>query len=173
MSKTPTKSLLLALALCFTAGAAHAADPAPATGAAAGGPAAAAPPAGRQPKWVTACQADVEKHCKAEAGKGGSAVPACLKAHETELSEACEDAFVRPYKVAELCKEDINTHCLDAAKQGGLGKCLKDNKEKLSDACRSALTKGSKEHRAEKRAEAAEAKAEAKSGADAKKPAKK
>jgi hypothetical protein len=171
MPYTPTKSLLLAFALCFTAGVAQAADPSPspAPGAAAGGAPTAAPPAGRQPKWVTACQADVEKHCKAEAGKGGGAVPACLKAHETELSEACEDAFVRPYKVAELCKEDITTHCSDAAKQGGLGKCLKDNKEKLSDACRSALSKGSKEHRAEKRAEA---KADAKAGAEAKKPAK-
>lgn len=142
---------VLALSLVSIAGAALAQG-----GALAQGPAAGGPPA-NVPRWVVACQADVDKHCKAEQAKGG--VPECLKAHEKDLGEACQDAFIRPFKVAELCREDIEKHCKEAQKAGRLGVCMKEKKDVLSEKCRSAISKGSKEYAAAKKEESAKAEA--------------
>lgn len=123
----------------------------------------AAPPAGGAApaqKWVAACEADVQKHCKDVQGAGGDVRP-CLKSHEKELSESCADIFLRPYRVMELCQGDIDKLCKAQANTPTVGRCLVENKDKLSDKCRSALVAGSKAHIKEKKAEEAEAKAEA------------
>lgn len=151
-------SLLASLSFVLLASTAQAQTAAPAAGAAAPAPGATAAPAGKQPKWMMACQAEIEKHCKTEAAQGTA--PSCLEKHEVDLGEACQDAFIRPRKVAALCKGDIEKFCAEAGKQGGLGKCLKEKEKELSAPCRSALLKGSKEHKSEEKAEEkAEAKA--------------
>jgi hypothetical protein len=129
---------------------------APAPGApAAGAPAAGAAPSKAQ-KWVVACDADMKKLCKPEMDAKGDVRP-CLAKHETELSEDCKNTFLRQYKAMELCKDDIEKLCKEEAASGGLGKCLIDKKDSLSEKCKGALVKGSKEQKA---TEAAAAKKE-------------
>jgi hypothetical protein len=123
------------------AGAAHAQQPA------------GAPAGGAKPPWIVACEADMKKFCEAEM-KANTDVRPCLAKKDAELSQSCQDVFLKGYKVLEMCKEDIDKHCKDA--QGkALGQCFNDNQAKLSDKCKTALRRGSKEHQKEKAAEAA------------------
>jgi hypothetical protein len=111
-----------------------------------------APAGGGKPAWMVACEADVAKFCATEA-KNNTDVRPCLAKKDAELSQSCQDVFLRGYKVLEMCKDDIATHCKDA--QGkALGQCFNDNQAKLSDKCKTALRRGSKEHQKEKAAEA-------------------
>lgn len=111
-----------------------------------------APAGGGKPPWMVACEADVTKFCATEA-KNNADVRPCLAKKDAELSQSCQDVFLRGYKVLEMCKDDIATHCKDA--QGkALGQCFNDNQAKLSDKCKTALRRGSKEHQKEKTAEA-------------------
>jgi hypothetical protein len=142
----------------------------------AGGQAGAPPPGGEQtpaapkPKWVLACEGDMKRLCKEEM-KGD--VRPCLKAHEKELSEECSDIFLRPYRVVELCKDDIAKFCKDEAASGAAGKCLIGNKDKLSEKCRSAIAKGSKEHLKQKQAAEATEKNDQTQTAETSKPVRK
>jgi hypothetical protein len=112
----------------------------------------AAPAGGAKPPWIVACEADMKKFCEAEM-KANTDVRPCLAKKDAELSQSCQDVFLRGYKVLEMCKEDIDKHCKDA--QGkALGQCFNDNQAKLSDKCKTALRRGSKEHQKEKAAEA-------------------
>ena len=111
-----------------------------------------APAGGGKPPWMVACEGDVAKFCATEA-KANADVRPCLAKKDAELSQSCQDVFLRGYKVLEMCKDDIATHCKDA--QGkALGQCFNDNQAKLSDKCKTALRRGSKEHQKEKTAEA-------------------
>lgn len=136
--------MLAAAAACFLlAPAARAQQPAPA----------GAPAGGQKAAWVVACEADAKKFCEAEI-KANTDVRPCLAKKDAELSQECQDKFLKGYKVLEFCKEDIEKHCKDA--QGkALGQCFNDNQAKLSDKCKGALRKGSKEHAKEKAAEGA------------------
>ncbi len=43
-------------------------------------------------------------------------------------------------KIADACGADIKQHCADIQRGGGrILRCLRDNKSKLSDSCKSAL----------------------------------
>jgi hypothetical protein len=132
--------------------------------------AAAAPAGAARPPWTVACEADVNKFCAAEA-KAKTDVRPCLAKKDTELSESCQEVFLKGYKVLELCKDDIDKYCKDA--QGkGLGKCFNDNQAKLSEKCKTALRRGSKEHQQEKAAAGGPAAPEAKPATAAAKPGK-
>ena len=154
------RSLIGTLSLALFAVTAWAQDkpaqPPPAGGSAPTPPAAAAPDAPPKPKWVVACEADIKTHC-AEAAKAGDPRP-CLAEHEADLSQACKDTFIKQYKILQLCKEDIDKLCGGATDGRALGKCFNDKQSELSAKCRTALSKGSREH----------AKAEAKADAEAK-----
>ena len=94
----------------------------------------------------------MKKHCAAEM-KANTDVRPCLAKKDEQLSQACQDTFLRGYKVLELCKEDIDKFC-KGSEGRGLGQCFNDNAEKLSDKCKGALRKGSKQAKAEAKAEA-------------------
>lgn len=110
-----------------------------------------------RPPWVVACEADMKKHCEAEIKANGDVRP-CLAKKESDLSADCQRVFVRQYKVLEACKEDIAKHCTEGSDGPAVKKCFQEKADKMSDKCKSALTKGSKAH---EKAEAAAAKTEA------------
>lgn len=112
-----------------------------------------APAGGGKPPWMVACEADAQKFCATEV-KNNTDVRPCLAKQDTNLSQSCQDVFLKGYKVLEMCKGDIEKHCKDA--QGkALGQCFNDNQAKLSEGCKTALRRGSKAHQKEKAAEAA------------------
>ncbi len=113
------------------------------TPAAPAAPAAAAAPDNRPP-WVVACDADMKKHCDAELKANGDVRP-CLAKHEADLSETCNQVFLRKYKMLELCKDDIAKVCGGAMDKETLGKCFNEKQDQLSEKCRSALTRTKKE----------------------------
>jgi hypothetical protein len=112
----------------------------------------AAPGADTRPRWVVACEGDIKKHC-VEAAKTGDP-RSCLADHEKDLTQDCKDAFIKQYRIVQLCREDMEKLCAGISGRA-LGQCLNDKREQLSPKCLSALTRGSREH------EKAEAKAEA------------
>ncbi len=118
----------------------------PAQGGAPGAPGAPAPVTGGAAvkagaKWVVACQPEIDKICKDEVPKGSVALASCLKAHEKDLSEDCNDMFQKTYMAAEMCKGDMEKLCADAAASGGMGKCLMAHKADLSEGCRKAIVR--------------------------------
>jgi hypothetical protein len=117
-----------------------------------------AAPAANAPKWVVACQADIQKHCM-DAAKQGDARP-CLADHEKDLTQECKDAFIRQYRIVQLCKDDIQNLCGGSGDGKEIAKCFNEKQAQLSPKCKSALTKGSRAY--EKTEAKAEAKAEAK-----------
>jgi ElaB/YqjD/DUF883 family membrane-anchored ribosome-binding protein len=94
-----------------------------------------------------ACRADVEKLCKdVERGHGG--IAKCLKDNEAQLSPECkqhltqmqEHMHARMQEFAEACKGDVEQYCKDAQPgHGRIGKCLKENEAKLSQACKDQM----------------------------------
>ena len=100
-------------------------------------------------EWVIACQGDITKHCAA-AAKAGDARP-CLAEHEKDLTQTCKDAFIAKYRIVELCKDDIEKLCNNAAGRA-LGQCFNDNSDKLSKKCKGALVKATKKNAKEKAA---------------------
>jgi len=102
-------------------------------------------------EWVVACQSDIVKHCT-DAAKAGDARP-CLAEHEKDLTQTCKDAFIAKYRIVELCKDDIEKLCNNAAGRA-LGQCFNDNADKLSKKCKGALVKASKKNAKQKAAAA-------------------
>jgi hypothetical protein len=95
-----------------------------------------------------ACQPDAEKFCKAIA-PGGGRIAACLKAHESDLSPACQrifamvEAAVR--EVHEACNGDAEKLCQGIRPGGGrILACLKSHEAELSGACKAALARKQK-----------------------------
>jgi hypothetical protein len=152
MQKTLLSVMALAFASLVTAATARAQDPA------------------AKPAWVVACAGDMTKHCDAEMKAKGDVRP-CLAQHEADLSQECKDVFLRKYKILELCKDDIAKVCGGTTDGKALGKCFNEKQAELSDKCRAALTKGSKEQKKETAAKAEEGGAKA-ATASAEKPAK-
>jgi hypothetical protein len=123
-------------------------------------PAAPAAPPANAPKWVVACQEDIQKHCL-EAAKKGDARP-CLADHEKDLTQGCKDAFIKQYRIVQLCSDDIQKLCGGSADGREIAKCFNEKQDQLSPKCKSALTRGSKAYeKTEAKAETA-AKTEAK-----------
>jgi len=87
----------------------------------------------------TACKDDQKKFCKE------GMVAACLKQHETELSEACKaelDVGSRTNweTAATACKDDKLKFCNEVTVEA----CLKQHETELSEACKAELDVGSK-----------------------------
>jgi hypothetical protein len=139
-------------------------------------PAGAAAGGAPRPAWIVACEPDMKKHCQTEMGQNADVRP-CLRNHEKDLSQACQDTFLRQYKHLELCKDDIEKVCGGAGDGKSLGKCFNEKQEQLSEKCKSALRSGSKQYQKEeakadtKATNKAEAKAEVKPDAKAEKTA--
>jgi hypothetical protein len=126
--KTTTMQLAVATALLALAGLAS--------------PAAAVEPvrpAGpRAPFWSQPCQAEASRFCSDVATAG---VPACLAAHERQLSTGCASQFLWRYRLTQDCKDEIAA-C--HGKQIPVGQCLEADDKRLGDRCRAALLRGSR-----------------------------
>ena len=152
-------SLIATLSLGLVALSARAQDK-PAPPAPAGSSAPATPSADARPKWIVACEGDIKKHCADSTKTGGDARP-CLADHEKDLTQGCKDAFIRQYRIVQLCREDIEKLCGANAEPRAIAKCFNEKQDQLSPKCRSALTRGSRDHeKAEAKAEGAPAKTE-------------
>ncbi len=107
-------------------------------------------PEGEKPKdgKYAACKADAEKLCK-DIEPGGGRVMACLKAHESELSEGCKikkggkEGEKREKRMGEgACEADRAKLCADVKPgEGRIIACMKSHKEDLSAACREMMSK--------------------------------
>ncbi len=90
------------------------------------------------------CAADAERLCKGvQPGEGR--VARCMKEHEKELSPGCKENIVKLKEkirdVAEACKDDAARLCKDTKPgQGRVLRCLKQQEDKLSPACKEQLT---------------------------------
>jgi hypothetical protein len=96
------------------------------------------------------CRSDVQKFCK-EVKPGGGRMMRCLKRNETELSPQCRDRMAEGRQkmevFAEACRPDAEKLCKDAAGGKGRGmRCLLDNKDRLSPACREQVAKVEARH---------------------------
>lgn len=86
------------------------------------------------------CYDDVQKLCKSETpGKGH--IWNCLQEHENQLSDACRahrEGLKEKHKAfMDACKADMQSYCKDQKPgRGQKIRCLRQNKDKLSDACK-------------------------------------
>jgi hypothetical protein len=111
-----------------------------------------------KPAWIVACEGDLGKFCAAEV-KANSDVRPCLAKNEAGLSATCKDVFLRKYKIIELCKGDFEKLCPGITGGRALTSCLNEKADQVSDKCKSAMTRGTKQFKKE---EAASDKAAAK-----------
>jgi len=101
------------------------------------------------------CHADREKFCAGDQKKVGQ----CLKSHEAELSAECKAHMAKMMEMksglkeerkemSEACKGDAETLCKNVEKgEGRIWKCLKENQDKVSAACKNEFA----EFKAEKK----------------------
>lgn len=86
------------------------------------------------------CEKDVATLC-AGVEPGGGKIAKCLRANKEKVSAECkaewENAKVAFKQLKEVCHEDYQKFCEDA-KPGrkSLMKCMRKNKDKLSEACK-------------------------------------
>ena len=97
-----------------------------------------------------ACRADLHKLCNGVQPGGGRLIM-CLKQHESELSPGCRQEMSEAkheYKeFAEACNGDAKTICKEVQPgEGRVLRCLVENKEKLSSACRAQIAEGERRH---------------------------
>jgi Golgi apparatus protein 1 len=88
------------------------------------------------------CYRDLITHCKP--GLNPKAQSDCLTLNEEHISNACKQFRVnesaKVKKMVELCEEDRLKLCKDAPfKDGAVAKCLRQNKTKVSPACKKLL----------------------------------
>lgn len=104
------------------------------------------------------CKADYEKFCK-DVKPGHGRIIKCMNEHKDDLSAECKEKIAaRKEKRQEAheawekaCGDDVKSLCADVkAGHGAIRKCLRENKEKLSDGCKSFMAE-KKEERAERR----------------------
>lgn len=101
----------------------------------------------------TACKKDISTFC-ATVEKGEGRVIKCLQENIDTISEECRSSLSnmttnqqqpsssQNKKGSQLsnCRSDITLYCSDVEKgEGRVLKCLKENKEKISDECNNAL----------------------------------
>jgi hypothetical protein len=87
-----------------------------------------------------ACKADAEKFCKG-IRPGGGRIWACLKSHESDLSQPCRDGMAQAREkgkeFANACKEDRHKFCKGIPMgKGRIVSCLKSHEAGLTEACR-------------------------------------
>src|SRR5262245_9818395 len=91
----------------------------------------------------TPCSADIQK-LRAGAPASRHPIQACLKQHESQLSDACRkriDALAQEVKeLALVCRFDIGRLCADVTPGAGkLVACLNDKASDLSPECKAAM----------------------------------
>jgi len=91
------------------------------------------------------CRAEIQKLCgNAKAGDGH--YRQCIEQQHDALSPACRQQIAehkdRIQKKAEACRADVEQFCKDVEPGGGrVVRCLKQNENKLSPACRDGLAR--------------------------------
>jgi hypothetical protein len=91
------------------------------------------------------CEGDVHRLCKdVEPGEGR--VAACLKDHESELSQGCQGAFnawrLKRMEFTAACAGDVGRLCRDVPEGAGrVWTCLKEKERELGSDCRAAMKK--------------------------------
>ena len=97
-----------------------------------------------EPEKDGRCLAEVKKLCPNLTMKDG--LGKCLRAHKDEFSKECQEKVEE--KKAELkasfkdCKDDVKKVCAGVERgEGRIIKCLKENAEKLSSACKAHVEK--------------------------------
>ena len=83
-----------------------------------------------------ACQTEMGKFCK-----GSTNVAACLREHESDLSDECK-AYLSFFENMPSCLADAR-HLCPSKKPSGAGviKCLRGHQSDLSDACKNEIRK--------------------------------
>jgi Golgi apparatus protein 1 len=92
------------------------------------------------------CAEDVDNLCP-RVTPGEGRILLCMQAHEDRLSRGCqialyrasrglENALDRVQRIADACWNDIQAQCGDA---GGIGQCLIQKRQQLSDSCQAAV----------------------------------
>lgn len=92
---------------------------------------------------VGPCHNDVQTLCK-DIKPGGGRIIKCLKENEAKLSAECkahQEKRKEQFKEAkEVCAEDMKKHCADVKPGGGArAKCMRENKDKFSQACQDSM----------------------------------
>lgn len=96
------------------------------------------------PASANPCQGDIEKFCK-NVEPGGGRIIQCLKQNEASLSDACKKAKVEKMEkfqgLRDACAEDVTKLCgsVAGAGPGKVRRCLRDNKDKVSTACKESF----------------------------------
>jgi len=91
------------------------------------------------------CADDIAKFCKG-LQPGGGAIAKCLMENENSLSAACKDfmaeAKQKVQDFADACRGDLDKFCKGVKPGGGaIAKCLKENENSLSPACKERVSK--------------------------------
>lgn len=97
-----------------------------------------------------ACRADVKRFCK-DVQPGGGRIAMCLKQHQAELSPGCRERMAEAKKerkqLADACQADAESLCKgEQHGQGRVMRCLAENKDKLSSACRAEMAEAQSRH---------------------------
>jgi hypothetical protein len=100
---------------------------------------------------AAACKEDLKTYCS-HVTAGEARVAFCMLAHEDKISTNCVDAIVdvadkiemkmsKLVRLSLACEDDLNKNC-DAVRagKGRLIQCIRDQKDKLSGACRTELS---------------------------------
>ncbi|HXH12138.1 MAG TPA: cysteine rich repeat-containing protein [Alphaproteobacteria bacterium] len=90
-----------------------------------------------------ACMEDVQKFCK-DVPPGRGNVMKCLRAHQAELSPACQEqiqaAKAQAQEVSQACQSDVQQFCQGVKPgRGAIAKCLRAHESELSAACKDEL----------------------------------
>jgi len=95
--------------------------------------------AGAQQRREGPCAADAKKFC-GDVQPGQGRIAQCMKAHQAELSPACQAEIkaraAQAERVRNECKGDVEKFCKGVAPGGGrILSCLKSKQAELSPAC--------------------------------------
>ncbi len=97
------------------------------------------PEASAQQRREGPCAADVKKFC-GDVQPGQGAIAKCMKAHEAQLSPACQEGMKaraeKAERVREDCKPDVEKFCKGIEPGGGrIRSCLSARQAELNPAC--------------------------------------
>ena len=97
------------------------------------------PEASAQQRREGPCAADVKKFC-GDVQPGQGAIAKCMKAHEAQLSPACQEGMKaraeKAERVREDCKPDVEKFCKGIEPGGGrILSCLSARQAELNPAC--------------------------------------
>ena len=94
------------------------------------------------------CAEDAKKFC-GDVKPGGGRIAQCMKAHEAQLSPACQEGMKeraeKAEKVREECKADVAKFCQGVKPGGGrIVSCLKGRQADLQPACAAEFNRARK-----------------------------